>query len=54
MLGEPLTNYKPEHRAIYFGLKTIIVREIEATDRDDAVNEFFDRESSLSVKPVIS
>lgn len=38
ILGEEVDNYRVEFRALYFGIKNIILREIEYTDKDIEVS----------------
>lgn len=51
ILGEEADNYRPEFRALYFGLKNIILREIEYSDRDTEVSQFFDQEAAPNPPP---
>jgi len=46
ILGEEVDNYRNEFKALYFGIKNIILKEIEYTDKDIDVNSFFDQESN--------
>jgi hypothetical protein len=46
MLGEETDNYRHEFKALYFGMKNIIVKEIECLDRDIEVSQFFDKEAA--------
>lgn len=48
ILGEEVANYRPEFRALYFGLKNIIIKEIEAMDKDVDVSQFFDYDASAT------
>lgn len=48
ILGEEVANYRTEFRALYFGLKNIITKEIEAMDKDVDVSQFFDYDASAS------
>jgi|DEB0MinimDraft_12_1074336.scaffolds.fasta_scaffold02573_9 hypothetical protein len=45
-MGEEADNYLPELRPLYFGLKNIILKELEFMDRDIDVAHFFDAESA--------
>ena len=46
ILGEEVDNYRNEFKALYFGIKNIILKEIEYIDKDIDVNTFFDQESN--------
>ena len=46
ILGEEVDNYRNEFKALYFGMKNIILKEIEYTDKDIDVSSFFDQESN--------
>ena len=48
ILGEEVANYRPEFKALYFGLKNIIIKEIEAMDKDVDVSQFFDYDASTT------
>lgn len=48
ILGEEVANYRPEFKALYFGLKNIIVKEIEAMDKDVDVSQFFDYDANAA------
>ena len=41
-MGEEVDNYRVEFKGLYFGIKNIILREIEYMDRDIDVAQFFD------------
>ena len=45
ILGEEVDNYRNGFEALYFGMKNIILKEIEYMDKDIDVNSFFDQES---------
>lgn len=49
--GEEVDNYKTEFRGLYFGIKNVILREIEFTDREIEVSQFFDQESAPAPNP---
>jgi hypothetical protein len=44
-LGEEVDNYRVEFRALYFGIKNIILREIEYLDKEIEVCQFFDQDA---------
>ena len=44
ILGEEADNYRPEFRPLYFGLKNVILKELQAVDKDVEVAAFFDSE----------
>jgi hypothetical protein len=42
LLGEETDGYRNEFKALYFGMKNIILNEIEYIDKDIEVAQFFD------------
>jgi len=48
ILGEEVANYRSEFKALYFGFKNIITKEIESMDKDVDVSQFFDFDASTS------
>jgi len=46
ILGEETDNYRPEFRGLYFSIKNIILREIEFSDKEIEISEFFDQETA--------
>lgn len=46
ILGEESDNYRHEFKALYFGMKNIITREIECLDKDIEVSQFFDKDAT--------
>ena len=49
ILGEESDNYRHEFKALYFGMKNIITREIECLDKDIEVSQFFDKDAAGSI-----
>ena len=51
LLGEDISIVKKEIRPVYFGLKNIILKEIEIFDKDIDVHRFFVEEDALGHIP---
>jgi hypothetical protein len=49
IMGEESDNYRHEFKALYFGMKNIITREIECLDKDIEVSQFFDKDAAGSI-----
>ena len=49
LLGEEISNIKKEIRPVYFGLKNIILKEIEVFDKDINVHRFFVEEDTAGL-----
>ena len=49
ILGEESDNYRHEFKALYFGMKNIITREIEYLDKEIEVSQFFDKDAAGSI-----
>ena len=41
IMGEEVDHIKPEMRPLYFGLKNIIIKEIENIDKEIDIKKFF-------------
>lgn len=48
-MGEEAENYRNEFKALYFGVKNIITKEIQYSDKEIDISQFFDKEASAGL-----